>query len=84
MGHGFHRDMFDVGLYDEISNRHTLTSQNRLKSDDFVYDNRQTSILGDSEGERMAVAPPPPGDMSRKFAANAMKEFNALNSLTKM
>lgn len=84
MGHGFHKDMFDVGMYDEISNRHTVTNQNRLKSDDVVYDSPQTLILGDREGERTIVAPPPPGDMSRTFAANAMKEFNDLKSLTEM
>lgn len=85
MGQCFHKDMFDVGLYDKIGNRNTLTSQNHPVPDVVADVSPQASISGGGEGGGTSpVVPPPPGETSRKFAASAMKEFHALKSLTEM
>lgn len=80
MGHSFHKDMFDVGLYDAVSNKSTLANQNCPIPDIVADDGPQASISGGEE----CLNPPPPGEMSRQFAANALSEFNALDNVAEM
>lgn len=77
--------MFHVGLYDTVGNKSTLANQNRYISDTVADVSPQISISEGGEGEgTSSVVPPPPGETSRSFAVNTLKEFNALKNLTEM